>query len=127
MDRAEVRKYYQDRMAKLMAKVQVNNDTHFHYLDEAMCHLIDHFDPPRNRFEFNKDHALIMGAAYLGHDNDNEDMGCRPAVFYLHGDTHELSHTMADAMRDNPVFARLIFHAVEVFALHKPDGNRFDL
>ena len=126
MDRAAARKYHQDKIAKLMATTRVNDKTQFHFLDEATMHIIDHFDPPAGP-RFARDHALIIGMAYLGDKVENEKVGVHAAAFFQAGDMHELSHTIAEGMRADKTFAQCIFHAMEVFALHEPPANKIDI
>lgn len=120
--KAEARKYYNDRMVKIMKTVAVNNDTAFPVIEEAALHVIDHFNPLPSH-EFSRDHVLIIGAAYLGDDLENRHIRVNPAMYYIHGNTHELSHTLADCMRDDPTLAKMVFHAMEVFALHPRSEN----
>lgn len=126
MNRAEAKKYHQQKIARLMERTRVHDGTQFHFLDEATMHIIDHFDPPNTR-RFSTDHALIVGMAYLGDDYENEGAGVHAAAFFQCGDTHQLSHTIAEAMRADKEFAQCIFHAMEVFALHEPPPNKMDI
>jgi len=126
MDRQSARKYHQEKIAALMARTRVHNSTQFHFLDEATTHIIDHFNPPKTP-KFSQDHALIVGMAYLGDDLERENIGVHAAAFFQCGDMHQLSHTIAEAMREDKAFAHCIFHAVEVFALHEPPANKIDI
>ncbi len=125
MNRAEAKKYHQEKITRLMGMTKVNDTTQFHILDEATMHVIDHFNPPDGK-RFSRDHCLIVGAAYLGDSIENENTSINAAAFFTAGDLHELSHTLAEAMRADKAFAHCIFHAVEVFALHEPPTNKVD-
>lgn len=119
LSRDKAKKYHQERISKLMAKTRVDNQTAFDVLDEGTTHLIDHFKPA-NKPEAQFDHALIIGSAYLGEHINDPATKIRACSFFCVGDIHELSHTIADVMRDDKQFAQAIFHACEVFALHEP-------
>ena len=125
--REETRQYYQNRMGKIMQMVNIDNDTQFHFLEEAVTHLLDHFTPPKKRPEFTRDHVLLIGASFLGMDKENEDLRWNPSVYYRHGNDFELSKTLADMMRQDKTFAHVIFHAVQEFALGSPSKNFIDL
>lgn len=126
MDRAAARKYHQEKISKLMKSTRVHNGTQFHILDEATMHVIDHFDPPGGK-KFSRDHCLVVGMAYLGDSADDEKIGVHAAAFFTAGDLHELSHTLAEAMRSDKAFAACLFHALEVFALHEPPAGKMDI
>lgn len=122
MNKQSAKKAHDEKIASLMAQTRVDNDTHFHFLDEATVHLIDHFDPPDAKL-FRRDHAMIIGAAHLGEHIDNDNMQVMGQSFYVCGDIHELSHTIAVCMAQDKAFAHCIFHAMEVFALHDRPKN----
>jgi hypothetical protein len=123
MNRAQAKKYHQEKIAKLMAMTRVNDGTQFHILDEATMHVIDHFNPPGGQ-RYSRDHCLIVGAAYLGDDLEKDNVTINAAAFFTAGDLHELSHSLAEAMRADKAFAHCMFHALEVFALHEPPTNK---
>lgn len=122
MDRTKARKYHQEKIGKLTAIARVHNSTQFHIIDEAVMHVIDHFNPPEGD-QFRRDHCLIIGSAFLGTHVENESRCINPAAFFAAGDLHELGHTMAEAMRSDKEFAACVFNAIEVFALHEPPDN----
>lgn len=121
--REEALKYHQRRIAKLMETTRVHNDTAFPVIDEATAHIVQHFNPPHIP-ETSRDHCLIIGVAYLGERRDDPAQQISAASFFMCGNTHQLSHTMADAMREDEEFAKCVFHAMEVFALHGPSEDK---
>jgi hypothetical protein len=120
---AELKKYHQQKMAMLMATTMVSNETAFHAIDEATLHVIDHFNPkeiPDQR----RDHCLIIGQAYFGKSTDDCDKNVSATAVFMAGDIHQLSHTMADTMAQDPAFKQVIIHALEVYnRLPKPEQS----
>jgi hypothetical protein len=117
---AEVLKKRHEKITKLMAQTIVSNDTAFDAIDEAAVHLIHHFDPPE-RDEHIRDHVLLIGQAYFGRSVDDPEKCISATELFIHGDAHQLSHTIADIMRDDAAMFTIIMHAVEVYnRLPKP-------
>lgn len=119
-NKQEIKRQHYERIAQLMKTTTVYNDTTFHVLDEATMHVVDHFNPVGNpAHPQGHDHVLIVGMAHFGKEVEDPSENVNALTFYVEGDTHALSHTLAECMRRDKRFAHVICHAMECFALGK--------
>lgn len=86
---------------------------------EAVDHLMDNYDTSTNP-HFSHDFVFLMGSGFRGHDKASRlPVGC--IEIFHKGDMHMLSHIMAEQMQRDPEFAKIIFHAVEVYSRQQCD------
>jgi regulator of replication initiation timing len=81
--------------------------------DEAIDHLVDHYEPESNPF-FAHDFVFFVSSNFFGHDRTN-GQPCMATDSFMKGDMHRFSHVLADHMKHQPELAAVIFHAVEVY------------
>lgn len=122
-EKKDIIRLHNEKISKLMENTIVYNDTTFHAMDEALAHLIEHFDPNEKDEKQDNDHVLLIGEAFFGEPLDGSNSRSARCV-YMDGDIHQLSHTMADIMHLNREFYLCIIHAVQVYEAKARNMNR---
>jgi hypothetical protein len=82
-------------------------------VDEAVEHLLDHYDPEKHPF-FKQDFVLVISSSFFGHDRGKGNP-VATGEFISRGNLHFMSHCMAAHMAQNKAFAVVMFHAMEVY------------
>lgn len=103
-----------DKARKLLKdKVAEAQGTMADVVDDAIEHLLTHYDPKKSTF-FKKDFVLIMSSSFFGHEKYS-GAPIASGEFFAKGDMHMMSHILATHMQGSKEFAAAIFHAVEVY------------
>lgn len=104
----------QEQAAKLREMTDLAPENIFDVLDEAACHIIEHFQIPDGKV-FDNDYAVIFGKCYMGQEKANLAKKVQGQIVYFVGNVHEWSHDLAGIMQRNPILASYVIHAVEIY------------
>jgi Zn-dependent membrane protease YugP len=93
-------------------------------VDEAVGHLLDHYDPKKNAM-FARDFVLVLSSSFFGHHKQT-GTPVASGEFFMRGDLHLMSHVMATHMTEHKEFAAVMFHAVEVYCRQQCEDQLSD-
>lgn len=82
-------------------------------VDEAVDHLLNHYEPGNSPF-FSRDFVLVVSSSFFGHHKQT-GTPVASGEFFMRGDLHLMSHVIATHMAEHKEFAAVMFHAMEVY------------
>lgn len=117
----EYRERHIQQREALKAKVNEAPVITLDVVDDAMLHLIDHWErPPGYLYQY--DHVFLIGRGYIGEHKETAIATCAK-LGYQRGSLRGLATDLASMMKSDPEFARCIFQALNLFKGLPPDGQ----
>lgn len=113
MTNKEAKEHRDAARKKLKTNVAEAGGTMCDVVDEAVGHLLDHYEPGKNPF-FARDFVLVVSSSFFGHHKQS-GTPVASGEFFMRGDLHLMSHVIATHMAEHKEFAAVMFHAMEVY------------
>lgn len=114
MPNDDVKKQRQKDRAEIKRQVQEAEGTCVSVAEEGLNHIVDHWNPNTHPF-FVKDYICVIYGGFFGHSK-KEMSAAGYSEAFVGGNLHELSHHVADLMKEDKEFRGAILHAVEVWS-----------
>lgn len=102
-------------MAEFKQITDIDPDSMFDVMDEAIVHLLEHFRHRPNDERFKNDYCFAIGKTHMGVEKIDPAKPVATCHMFVHGDMHEFAHDLADMMKGDKELARWVMHAIEVY------------